>query len=219
MCIRDSDYGDYRCTGVGPVGLGWVRIDEMDPRTTLMCIRTKQLPFAGVVVFSQFRLGDALGRHIHLVGAVSERLVDNLADLLVERKPRDVYRAVGFGEFEQRPPGTRPVAVDPDRQRLWRLVRERQSPGAVDIAIQITSPQTNLRRARRKGPIGYKFTPKTALPLLRSPPKCNTPIISPTPLAIPNGIQIRSAVLPQYTLRTHTHTDTNTDGPGECSVP
>jgi len=40
--------------------------------------------------------------------------------------------------------------------------------------------------------------PKLPLGLRRSSPKSNTPIPSPTPLTTPNGIQIQSAVLPQY---------------------
>jgi len=45
----------------------------------------------------------------------------------------------------------------------------------------------------------------------------NTPIFRPTPLTTPNGIRIQSAVLPQYTFRTHTQTD---DGPaGEKPIP
>jgi len=45
----------------------------------------------------------------------------------------------------------------------------------------------------------HKLTPQTAPPLRRSPPKSNTPIPSPTPVTTPNGIQIQSAVLPQFT--------------------
>ena len=48
---------------------------------------------------------------------------------------------------------------------------------------------------------------KWPLLLQRSPPPCNTPIPRPTPLTTPNGIQIQSAVLPQYTLRTDRPTD------------
>jgi len=58
-----------------------------------------------------------------------------------------------------------------------------------------------------------KFTPKTAPSLRRSPPPCITPIPRPTPLTILNGIQIQSAILPQYTFQTewlkHTHTQTD----------
>jgi len=39
----------------------------------------------------------------------------------------------------------------------------------------------------------------------------NTSIPRPTPLTTPNGIQIQSAVLPQYTLRTDRQTDRQTD--------
>jgi len=51
--------------------------------------------------------------------------------------------------------------------------------------------------------------PKLPIPLRRSPSPSNTPIPWPTPLIIPNGIRIHSAILPQYTFRTegttHTH--------------
>jgi len=43
------------------------------------------------------------------------------------------------------------------------------------------------------------FTPKLPLPLRRSPPKSNTPTLSPTPLTIPNGIRIQSPVSPLLT--------------------
>ena len=50
------------------------------------------------------------------------------------------------------------------------------------------------------------------LPLLpRSPPPAKTPIPRPTPLITPNDIQIQSAVLPQYILRTDRPTDRQTD--------
>jgi len=87
--------------------------------------------------------------------------------------------------------------------------------------INDNNSQSNLRRARRscrtiqRSPIGYSGMPQI------SPPKLpltfgdhhpsNTPIIRLTPLTIPNGIRIHSAVLPQYTFRqTHrcTHTQT-----------
>jgi len=84
---------------------------------------------------------------------------------------------------------------------------------------KLTSPQSNMRRARRKGLIGYngtpKFTPKTAPSLRRSPPPSNTPIPRLTQLTTPNGIRIQSAVLPQYTLRT----DRQTDGLDDRPVP
>jgi len=66
-----------------------------------------------------------------------------------------------------------------------------------------TSPQSNLRRARCNG------TPKIHPQNCSSPSTIttpsNTPIPSPTPLTTPNGIRIQSAVLAQYTFRTHTH--------------
>ena len=47
----------------------------------------------------------------------------------------------------------------------------------------------------------------------------NTPIPWPTPLITPNGIQIQSAVLPQYTFQTDWQTDRPTDGIDDKCVP
>jgi len=47
-----------------------------------------------------------------------------------------------------------------------------------------------------------KIHPQNCPSLRRSPPLSNTPIPRPTPLTTPNGIWIKSAVLPQYTLQT-----------------
>ena len=63
------------------------------------------------------------------------------------------------------------------------------------------------------------FTPKLPLPIRPSPPPSNTPIRQPITLTIPNGIQIQSAILPHYTLRTDRQTDTPTDGIGDKSAP
>jgi len=54
---------------------------------------------------------------------------------------------------------------------------------------------------------------KLPLPLQWSLPPSNMPIPWSTPLTIPNGIQIQSAVLPQYTFQTDTdwHTETQND--------
>ena len=74
-----------------------------------------------------------------------------------------------------------------------------------------TSPQSNLRRARRNGLIGYNGTPQIHHQNCPSPSTIttpsNTPIPRPTPFTIPNGIRIQSAVLPQYTFRTDRQTD------------
>jgi len=48
---------------------------------------------------------------------------------------------------------------------------------------------------------------KLPLPLQRSPPPSNTPILRPTPVMIPNGIWIHSVVWLQYTFRTNRHND------------
>jgi len=58
------------------------------------------------------------------------------------------------------------------------------------------------------------FTPKIVPSFGRSPPLCNTPILRPSPLTTPNGIQIGSAVFAGCTPRSHTHTHTHrpTDG-------
>jgi len=65
-----------------------------------------------------------------------------------------------------------------------------------------------------------KFTPKLALLLRLSPPPSNAPH-RPTPVTIPNGIRIQSAVLPQDTFRTdrQTHTHRPTDWLGDSSTP
>ena len=54
-----------------------------------------------------------------------------------------------------------------------------------------------------------KFMPKTAPSHLMITTPSNTPIPQPTPLTIPNGIRIQSAVFPQYTFWTDRHTNTN----------
>jgi len=65
----------------------------------------------------------------------------------------------------------------------------------------------------------HKFTLKTA----RSPSTITTPsntlIPCPTPLTTANGIRIHSAVLPQYTFRTHRHARRLTDGISNRSIP
>jgi len=50
--------------------------------------------------------------------------------------------------------------------------------------------------------------PKLPFPLRQSSLPSNTSIPQPTPLTTPNDIQIQSAVLPQYILRTDRQTDT-----------
>jgi len=74
-----------------------------------------------------------------------------------------------------------------------------------------TSPMVTMERP--------KFTPKTTTSPSTITTPSNTPIPRPIPLITPNGIQIQSAVLPQYTLRTDRQTDRPnerpTDGPGE----
>jgi len=72
-------------------------------------------------------------------------------------------------------------------------------------------PEVILEQPCCKVPIGYNGT------LQIQPPNCpfsfdcnplsNTPVIQPTPLTIPNGTHIHSAVLPQFTLRTDLQTD------------
>jgi len=53
--------------------------------------------------------------------------------------------------------------------------------------------------------------PKLPLPLRRSPLPSNTPIAQPTPLTIPHGIHIKSAILPQYTFLADRQTNTYTN--------
>ena len=79
-----------------------------------------------------------------------------------------------------------------------------------------TSPaQSNLGRAASQSPHWLQSdapnSPQNCpfLSMITTP--SNTPIPWPTPLSIPNGIRINSAVLPQYTLRTDRQTDRPTD--------
>jgi len=85
---------------------------------------------------------------------------------------------------------------------------------------QITTPNDSLLHAL---PHNYatkaqlvtmgrpEITQKLPLLLRRSPPPSNTPIPRPNPFTIPHGIQIQSAVLPQYTMWTNKQTDQVTD--------
>jgi len=86
---------------------------------------------------------------------------------------------------------------------LWR---------SQDIGNTVTFLHVSLKPQHR--PRTWKRT-KTALPLRRSPPPSpsKTPSHRPTPLTIPNGIRIQSAVLSQYTFRTDRQTDRHTDRP------
>jgi len=114
-------------------------------------------------------------------------------------------------------------------QTLWgkfahrftvQLVQMRQL--ACTVLYSTSPPQSNLGIARRSRTSMQQSThwlqwdapnspPKLPFPLRRSPPSSNTPIPRPTPLTTPNGIWIHSAVLPQYTFRTHIQTDTQTE--------
>ena len=87
-------------------------------------------------------------------------------------------------------------------------------------SLVVKSSQNYSRRAHRR-PIGYNRTPQIHLqncpfPTTISTP-LNTPIPRPTPLTAPNGIQIQSAVLPQYIF--WTATDRPTVGIGDKPVP
>ena len=74
------------------------------------------------------------------------------------------------------------------------------------------------------GEWGFQI-PKTAPSAWGTWTPSTTPMPWLTPLTIPNGMQIQSAVLPQYTFRTDrptdrqmdTHTQTHTDGLGDRS--
>jgi len=63
------------------------------------------------------------------------------------------------------------------------------------------------------------FISKLPVTFRRSPLPSNTPILQPNALTTPNGIQIQSAVFPQFTHRTDRQTDRPTDGQGDNSVP
>ena len=107
---------------------------------------------------------------------------------------------------------------------------------AIKWIVEIKKSQSNLGRAgsppltaqnnyaRRFPKVTMwrsTFTPKLPLSLRRYPPPSNTPIPWPTSLTIPNGIQVQSAVLPQYILQTDSHTYRPTDrwAIGNNSVP
>ena len=83
------------------------------------------------------------------------------------------------------------------------------------LTVRLTSPQSNLRSVRRKGPIGYNGTPqihsKTAPSLRRSPPKSNT-------LIPPQTASGYNRSFCHYTFRTDRQTDRQTDGLGDRSV-
>ena len=118
--------------------------------------------------------------------------------------------------------------VDHTRRWTWggvARVRRRQ----LILVLNLTSPPKVIWGEPRRHPSQQEtitpqsshwlecdapnLSPKLPLPLRRSPPPSNTPIPRLTPLTTPNGIQICSAVLPQYTFRTdrHTHADGLTD--------
>jgi len=67
-----------------------------------------------------------------------------------------------------------------------------------------------ILQIQTNGGANAKESPKQSLPLRSRKPPSNIPIPRPTPLTIPNGIRIQSAVLPQYTFRRDTQTDRHT---------
>jgi len=77
-------------------------------------------------------------------------------------------------------------------------------------------PKVIWEELRRKVPASYngkpQIHPQTAPSHRRSPPPSNTLIPRPTPLTVPNGIRIKSAVLPQYTFWTDRPIDRLADG-------
>ena len=89
--------------------------------------------------------------------------------------------------------------------------------------LKTSPPQSNLGRARRsrtttqQSPHWLQWDAPNSTqnyPFLfddRHPHLIHRPVPRPTPLTTPNGIRIRSAVLPQYTFRTDRHTDRPTD--------
>jgi len=83
------------------------------------------------------------------------------------------------------------------------LDRQRSQP-------QMIGSHTSAQLCNRV-PIGYNRIPQIhpqncPFPSTITTPS-NTPILRPTPLTIPNGIRIQSAVLPQYPFRTHRQTN------------
>ena len=99
-----------------------------------------------------------------------------------------------------------------------------QPPYTTSIANQTNPPQRNLGRARRsrtttqQSPHWLRWdAPRLPFPFDDHRPS-NTPIPRPTPLTTPNGIQIQSVFLPQYTFRAVRPTHRPTDGLGDRSV-
>ena len=106
-------------------------------------------------------LYDGLGRHadVELGGRVAPRLVDQLAALLVERKPRDVHRAVRRRHLEARPPAAAAVRRHPDIARRRRPSHAARLLGAVHTTINRAecvvfeiSGQCDARRHREARP-------------------------------------------------------------------
>jgi len=101
-------------------------------------------------------------------------------------------------------------------------------PGPTPLASHPNDSSIAARASTQlhnNGPIGYSGTvgrPKLTFKTVPSPSTIttlsNTPISWPTPLTIPNGIRIWSAVLLQYRLYTF-RTDWPTDGLDDRPVP
>jgi len=115
------------------------------------------------------------------------------------------------------------------QQLLRNIVTSENSPardllgstpctGDFRLPDSLTSPvQSNLGRVASQSPCWLQWDASNL------PQNCpfpstmtttsNTPIHRQTPLTIPNGIRIHSAVLPRYTFRTERQTDRQTDRP------
>ena len=101
--------------------------------------------------------------------------------------------------------------------RLWPLsvtIDVVKCTNRLPLWIKLTSPQSNLRRARRKGPIGFNGTPqihpKTAPSFSTITIKIYYTHTKPDSTHHPNGIRIPISHFCHNTLTGHTHTHTHT---------
>ena len=87
---------------------------------------------------------------------------------------------------------------------LWGMWTPSNTPMPEPTTHQTTarSVQTFTDNYTTKSPLVTMgcptLIPKTAACLRRSPPQFNTPILRLNPITTPNGIQIQSAIFPQF---------------------
>ena len=147
---------------------------------------------------SEFRVESQIQRGPHTVQMDGSNLLDPI-------RPNPIQQFLNCRNLTQ---------PDPKRQYIMLSVRKQEIP--MQFGKSRVATLTAENNYATKSP---HLPPKLPLPFRRSPPPSNTPISRPTPLTTPNGIQIQSAILPQYTFRTDRPTDQPTDGLGDRSVP